>query len=127
MSERTYVVSRSDDGIREEDLRDDEQEGRHVEILDAARLGDEYHQQGEEGSVDNQRPSGANPSRRVERHPEEAWRAHRLRHRVRPPRLHSGKYREYWTAVSMLYANTQVSEAIVCQLHTSTCISTRIN
>lgn len=94
MSVRFVGVSRSDDGIREEDLRNDEQEGRDVEILDATRLGDEYHQQGEEGGLDNQRPSSANPSRRVERHPEEAWRAHRLRHRLRPPRLHSGKYRD---------------------------------
>lgn len=31
---------RSDDGIGEENLRDDEQEGSHVQVLDAACLGD---------------------------------------------------------------------------------------
>lgn len=43
---------RSDDGIGEENLRDDEQKGGHVQVLDAARLGDQHHQQGEEGGPD---------------------------------------------------------------------------
>jgi hypothetical protein len=82
---------RFDDGEREEDFRSDGREDDHGQVLDATRLGHQHHQQGAQGESHPERPRRANYAARTVRHQTPTRITHRLRHRLRAPRLHAGQ------------------------------------
>lgn len=85
-----FCYFRSDDGLREEDLRADGREDADVEVLDALGVGDEHHQQGEEGVADIERSHRADAADRTFGHQEEVRCVNRVRHCLRALGLYTG-------------------------------------